>query len=158
VNPYIGRLVTARRDLHAGWLPSPTPRVKRGARGIIRDIAAPGGFFSGPKYVVEFLNGAVLDCDTTRDVRLAWFAGGERDFAARKTVVDGVRIGMAVLTVIAVIPLIPYFLQGGSLSDLIVALPGAIVMHALDLSAFLGLPAFLICVGGFFLWKSVRRR
>jgi hypothetical protein len=150
-NP-VGRQVSARRDLHSGWFGT-APTVRRGARGIIRDTT-PGGFFSGPRYVVEFLSGTTIEV-ADRDVRMLLMAGGERDFATRQTIVGGVKIGFLVLTAIA---LVPYFLfQHGSVSGLILAMPGALLSQISDLIIVLGLPTFLICAAAFVLWHRVRR-
>jgi hypothetical protein len=148
-----GQHVVAKRDLD-GWLgPLGYPAVKRGTRGIVR--ALPAGLFSD-RYEVEFLYGGRVRV-SGRHLRPALYGRGEEAWRRYKAHRVGVRLGMLVLTLPAIVAIISYYLHGGSTAGLIAAAPAAVGDVLLRLVAgivgLIGLPMLAVATGVMWLWR-----
>jgi hypothetical protein len=140
-----GRHVVVRRDV-AGWAgPFSAPLARRGARGIVRSRAR----LLGDRYTVEFADGRRAEI-RARDLRPTAFGHGEDSWQRYRANRRGVQIGMAILSVPAVIGLIRYYLDGGSTAGLVAALPGAAITGLLQVGSLvvgaIGLPLAIVLV------------
>jgi hypothetical protein len=151
-----GQHVVLRRDLDGGLWPLGYPAVKRGARGIVR--SQPAGFFSD-RYEIEFLHGGRVRV-SGRHLRPAMYGRGEDAWRRYKANRAGVRLGMLLLALPAIIAVARYYLHGGTTAGLIAATPEAVGGTLLGASGkvigLIGLPLFLLLVG--ILWLRARRR
>ena len=150
----VGDHVVATGDLD-GWMGKlGYPAVKKGTRGIVREV--PSGWFSD-RYKVEFHRGGAVMV-RGRDLRRAWSgARGEQQWKRYKETKLGISLGMfAVFGLPALIGLVPYYLHGGTTAELVAALPGAVLEGAFELVAAIGLPLTVLAVG--FLWLRSRTR
>ena len=151
-----GQHVVLRRDLD-GWLgPLGFPAVKRGARGIVR--SQPAGLFSG-RYEVELVHGGRVRV-SGRHLRPAMYGHGEEAWRRYKANRAGVRFGILLLTLPAIVAVVRYYLHGGSTAGLLAALPGAVGSTLLAvfgrLAGLLGTPLLVLVIVGLWLWRRHR--
>jgi hypothetical protein len=150
-----GQHVVVRRDIN-GWAgPLGYPDVKKGTRAIVR--SGPGWF--GSSYTIEIASGRQLSV-SGRDLRPAAFGQGEESWSRYKATRSGIRLGMFVLMIPALVALARYYMSGGSTAGLVAALPDAIFSTLADLFggaiSLVGLPIVLIGVA--LLWLRARGR
>lgn len=148
-----GRHVVVRRDV-AGWAgPFSTPLARRGAHGIVRSRA---GWFDG-RYTVEFADGRRAQV-RGRDLRPTAFGHGEDSWQRYRANRLGIQIGMAILSVPAVIGLIRYYLDGGSTAGLVAALPDAAITGLLQVCGTvvgaIGLPLTIVVAVAVWRWRK----
>src|SRR3954447_4853859 len=133
--------------------------VKRGQRGIVRDVHS--GFLFGTDYDIEFSDGLLTHTERVKhaDVRRRVFDGGEQGWSSRRQWAVGIRLGLFVAFGLrALFALFCYFVfNGGTTDALIAALPDAILGSVLDVIAILG-PAGAALVAGALYLRSRSRR
>lgn len=137
-----GDRVIARRRIHTGLF-NLGAEVRRGAHGIVR--SAPAGLLARGM-TVEFDGGHTTHV-SARDVRRAVFGHGQQAWEKRQATRQGIKLGMALLWLPALVALGRYFLAGGSVSSLIAAAPAmalATLLQALTIVLGLGLGPLLM--------------
>lgn len=150
----VGDHVVATNDLD-GWLGRlGCPAVKKGTRGIVREV--PSGWFNG-RYKVEFHRGGTVVV-RGNELRRAWSgAHGEQQWKRYKDTKLGISLGLfVVFTLPVLIGLIPYYMHGGTTAELVAALPGAFLDGVVELVAAIGLPLTVLTV--VVLWLRGRAR
>jgi hypothetical protein len=160
----VGDHVRARRDITEGWADSFSgrPSIRRGRPGIVRDVQR--GLFS-TRYTVEFDDGfgtRTISNLTDGDLRSTG-GHGQGAWDTKQSLRRGVRLGLfCAFTLPALIALGWYFLNGGTLAELLPALIDEALSLALGLAAWgfglLGPAAPLLVLGllGFLLLRGRR--
>ncbi len=149
--PRAGQQVRARRDLHGGLtLLGGGPTVRQGARGLIVEVE-PGGFLLGERYVVEFATGLTSQTMRVRrdDIRVLALGGGPESWRRRRELERGVRLGVFLAFGLPTLwALAVYFVHGGTIADLVIAVPGELVALVIEAIATIGFVPTLLLVAG----------
>jgi hypothetical protein len=151
-----GQQVRTVRDVK-DWAGSTA--VKRGKRGIVRKTER-GFLFFQTSYVVEFGDGLMTRRVRVRasDIRGRLFDGGEAGWRARHDWEVGIRLGLFCVFGLPALWAVVHYLvfDGGSVEELVAALPMAVLGAIVDLLQVVG-PAGALLIG-LVLWLRTRLR
>lgn len=145
-----GDIVAPRKDLRVGWLGQ---RVPAGRRGIVH--ATHTSLLGGRRLEVEFGSGwTTMKADVAEsDVRLVR-RRGEGAWRRRRHVAIGVRLGLFVLSLPALVGAIAYLLRGGDPTLLVEAL----LLEAATFASALLMPVMPLGLVVVVVWLVMRRR
>lgn len=148
-----GRHVIVRRQVD-GWAgPFSAPAGRPGTRGIVRSRRSG---LVGDRCLVEFADGRRVEV-RARDLRPILIGRGDESWQRYRANRRGVQIGMAILSIPAVIGVVRYYLDGGSTAGLLAALPEAatcaLLLVADTVVGAIGLPLTIVAAVAIWRWR-----